>query len=815
MGVNNGFLVKSDRFSLTEKQVYYITGWLKPHHDLTAYLNGREYEVTLTPISKEVDPRYEGAETRGEIVFKEEIPQHGSLKIMVNGGTYRHLVFEIEAKELRKKQRTIKVYYDQTEVDRKKNMLHLQGWAVAKEPVDITLLDQNQKPIDCKIERYLRPDVVNTYDEFPVEERSGFNIELSPIPKRAVFLKFHAGTKNYVERFATDPVSVKTKDTVELIRKGRKYLKYNGWSVFREKVHNRLFNPQIRLVDYNEWVKKVQPTDKELAAQKQQHFEYEPLISIVVPLYKTPEKYLKELIRSVQEQTYSNWELVLSDGSPAENGVSVMHDLLKKLASSDSRIHVVENNRQLRIAENTNAALAEAKGEFIAFADHDDLLAPNALYENVKRINEKRETEMLYSDEDKVNVGNQYLEPNMKPDFSPDFLTSVNYICHLLVVKQSLLERVGNLNPEYDGAQDYDFVLRCTEQTEHIEHIPKVLYHWRFFEGSTAANPESKTYAFDAGRRAVQAHYDRLGIPAKVTDGEQLGLYRTIYQWEEKPLVSVLIPNKDHTKDLDKALKGLLSGKGYQNFEVLIIENNSTEEETFRYYEEIQKRDSRIRVITYKGGFNYSKINNFGAAEAKGEYLFLLNNDTEFISDDVVGELLGVCMRSDVGAVGARLYYGDDTIQHAGVVMGWGGVAGHAFVMQQRSATGYQHRIICQQNYSAVTAACMMVKRSVFDEIGGFTEKLAVAFNDIDLCMKIREAGYLIVYNPYCELYHYESKSRGLDTGDPEKVRRFQGEIQTFQERWPDILKNGDPYYSPNLSMLTQDFSLKQMSELK
>ena len=366
------------------------------------------------------------------------------------------------------------------------------------------------------------------------------------------------------------------------------------------------------------------------------------------------------------------------------------------------------------------------------------------------------------------------------------------------------------MDPAFDGAQDYDFILRCVEAAKRIYHIPKVLYHWRSHEDSTSENPESKLYAFDAGMRAVQAHFDRIGVKAQVSMGEYLGLYRTRFLREYDPLVSIIIPNKDHIEDLKRCIDSIEEKSTYRNFEYIIVENNSEEERTFAYYKELEKGNPNVHVVTYQGGFNYSAINNFGAEYAKGEYLLLLNNDTEVINSDWLEELLGYCMREDVGVVGARLYYGDDTIQHAGVVIGFGGIAGHCFVQQKRGSTGYCHRIICAQDYSAVTAACMMVRRSVFDEAGGLTEELQVAFNDIDFCLKVRALGYLVVYNPYVELYHYESKSRGLED-TPEKLARFHREIEILERRWPDIMKNGDPYYNPNLTLDSQDFSLKRI----
>ena len=431
----------------------------------------------------------------------------------------------------------------------------------------------------------------------------------------------------------------------------------------------------------------------------------------------------------------------------------------------------------------------------------------------MKAINEKPQTLVIYTDEDKMSMdGHKFFQPHFKPDYNPDLLCTVNYICHLFVVSRKVIEKVGGLRSEFDGAQDYDFVLRCVEavKDEEICHIPKILYHWRCHEDSTAENPESKLYAFEAGRRAVQAHYERTGIHAEVFKGEYLGLYRTKFIRDHDPLISIIIPNKDHIDDLKRCMESIEQKSTYKNYEYIIVENNSTDSATFEYYKKLEAENPKVRMVYWDGVFNYSAINNYGASFAKGEYLLLLNNDTEIINPDCLEELLGYCMRKDVGAVGARLYYEDDTIQHAGVVIGFGGIAGHCFVQQKRGTTGYCHRIICAQDYSAVTAACMMVKKSAFDAVGGLSEELAVAFNDIDFCMKLRKAEYLIVYNPYAELYHYESKSRGLED-TPEKVARFNKEIATFEKKWPEILENGDPYYNPNLTLKSQDFSLKRI----
>lgn len=801
---NNGLLVKIDRFLLTDRREYLLEGWLVPETNVTASLDGEPVDVRVQTISDSVDEKYGGCEVRVFLHLDQKLSEKKVLKIYADGPSGRHLAFDITGRELFRKQQDVRYFIDEATIEA--GQFRIQGWAAAKKPVKIELLHRDGTPVSCKIERYLRYDTKDLFYEYDVGQNCGFYVKASPVPKGGVVLRLSDGRCTLKEYFPTDPAAIRMKRIDTLIQKGKKTLKYKGIGAFWTKTYNRLFNPNARPVHYSDWIKKHLPSDKELARERNVTFDYAPKISIVVPCYKSQPDFLRALVDSVRKQTYGNWELILSDGS---GDPSPMDGLLDELEASDKRIRTVRNHKQLRISDNTNAAIAVATGEFISFSDHDDLLVESALYEVVKRLNQKKDTDLIYTDEDKITTSEELMQPNMKPDYDPDLLCSVNYICHLLTVRKSLVDKIGGLDPDFDGAQDYNFIFHCVERTTHIEHIPKVLYHWRYFEGSTAANPESKDYAFTAGQRAIQAHYDRLKWPATVEPGPFAGIYRTHWHWKEEPLVSVLIPNKDHTDDLDKCLKSISRESDYPNLEIIVIENNSTEPETFAYYEKLEKEDPRVRVVHFKGEFNYSKINNFGASFAKGEYLLLLNNDTEMIND-AIREMLGYAMRPDVGACGARLYFGDNTIQHAGVIMGWGGVAGHAFVNQKRDVSGYQHRIILQQDYSAVTAACMMVRKSSFDEVGGFTEELAVAFNDMDFCMKLRSKGYLIVYNPYAELYHYESKSRGAED-TPEKVRRFNREIKIFQNRWPDILKNGDPYYSPNLSMITQDFSLKRI----
>ena len=574
-------------------------------------------------------------------------------------------------------------------------------------------------------------------------------------------------------------------------------------------------------------------SETELVRQSDRKWEKPITFSIVVPLYRTPEAYLNRMITSVMQQSYPHWELILADATEDHSVEEVLKQqgFLKEQptdgetepVAADPRLHYVHLKENAGIAANTNQALPYAKGEYIGLLDHDDVLTPDALYEMadaiIKAYDRGVKVAFAYSDEDKCDgEETRYYEPNYKEEFNYDLILSNNYICHFLVMESKLLKSL-QFRPKFDGAQDYDLVLRCVAEVlteggqtaeKRILHIPKVLYHWRCHEESTAENPESKTYAFESGKRAIEEHYRRTGIDAEVYQGEFLGLYRTRFHRDHDPLISIIIPNKDHIDDLKRCMDSIDQKSTYKNYEYIIVENNSTDDATFQYYKKLEAENPKAHVVYWDKEFNYSAINNYGAAFAKGEYLLLLNNDTEIINEDCLEELLGYCMRSDVGAVGARMYYEDDTIQHAGVVIGFGGIAGHCFVLQPRGTTGYCHRIICAQDYSAVTAACMMVKREAFDKVGGLTEELAVAFNDIDFCMKLREAGYLIVYNPYAELYHYESKSRGLED-TPEKVARFNKEIQIFERRWPDIMRDGDPYYNPNLTLKSQDFSLKRI----
>ncbi len=809
-------LIEPGRLLLNDSRTYLLRAVIPENTGIEAWLDKQRLPVSRRALDAqsameryELSEGSEGQRTEIRVKLPEFLLGARSLRFYAVQGRKKTSWFRVDVATLRRSIGRPQYYLEEERMDRETGTLVVRGWAAADGHVRLRFYDENRAPISVPIQRNSRSDVEARFRECAIDPEAGFYAELTDVAGRYVYLVMQTKQGRAVHRISVGRAEVLWTKAQKYYTKGMNYLRMNGAGALAAKVGKKVSDYQSRPPKYDQWIRRVRPDREALEAQRQEIFSYAPKISLVVPLYNTPEEYLLQMVESVRQQTYENWELCLSDGS-GEN--SPLSGVLDRLTREDPRIRTVYTKVQMHISENTNAALKLAAGDWIAFMDHDDMLCPDALYECVKALQGKPKTEVLYSDEDKMSMdGKHFFEPAFKPDYNPDLLRTVNYICHLFLVKRELFEKVGMLRPEYDGAQDYDFILRCTEQAEQIGHIPKVLYHWRCHEDSTAENPESKRYAFEAGKRALEAHYQRLQIPAEVSMGEFLGLYRTRYHWEEQPLVSILIPNKDHIADLKRCIRSVEEKSTYRRFEYVIIENNSTEPETFAYYEQLQAENPKVRVVSWEGPFNYSEINNFGAAHARGEYLLLLNNDTEVIREDWIEELLGYCMRPDVGIVGARLYYEDNTIQHAGVVLGFGGIAGHCFVQQPRESTGYCHRIICAQDYSAVTAACMMVDRKVYEEVGGLSPDLAVAFNDIDFCLKVRQTGYLVVYNPYAELYHYESKSRGLED-TPEKRERFAREIKTLEAHWPEVLAAPDPYYNPNLTLKSQDFSLKRLS---
>ncbi len=726
-----------------------------------------------------------------------------------------------------------RVSYAIDDIEKKDGTIAVSGWAVDAEEVRIGLYKTHGKRaerIPSTVEWTFREDVTSLISECDSTRKCGFKLTAETQDEHLKLLIQTRRKKKIINLKSAENSSKAT--ITNRIAQCWYTVEYNintiGFRGTARKIVNKLTRGMIKSeIDYNKWRLEHIPDDEALKLQREEeaHFSIRPKFSIVIPMYETEERLIDELIESVQAETYTNWELCFSDGSRDK---SRLRDIIKKYSANDDRIRYIADeasSETLGIAENTNQAIKAATGDYIVFGDHDDLFAPDALFECAKLINAKEEKiHAMYTDEDKVDSeGKVFSMPNFKPDFNIDYLRSVNYICHMFVISRELCDAVGLLDPEYNGAQDYDYILRCADKLDEwnregdaaavMHHIAKPLYHWRIIEASTANNPKAKLYAFDNGKKAIEAHLKRRGLEAVVEMGEDLGYYDVHYKSTsdadtKHPVLSIIIPNKDHIADLKKCIDSIEERSTFRDYEFVIVENNSTEPETFEYYKELEERDN-VQVVTWEKGFNYSAINNFGAQFAKGDFFLLLNNDTELLNDDAIEDMLGFCRREDVGAVGARLYYEDDTVQHAGVIVGIGGIAGHCF-QRQPEVPGeiYFNRSKMSADYSAVTAACLMVRREVFEKISGLDESFEVAFNDIDFCLRIRELGLLVVYDAWARFHHYESKSRGYEDSI-EKKERFRREISRLQQKWTGILTEGDPYYNPNLTLEKQDFSLR------
>ncbi len=558
---------------------------------------------------------------------------------------------------------------------------------------------------------------------------------------------------------------------------------------------------------YQVWLERNYPGHNELKKIKEKSLAlaYKPLISVIVPVYNPEEKFLRQAIASVIEQAYPNWELCLADDCSTKPYV---RSILEEYAEQDERIKVVFRPENGHICHTSNSALELATGEYIALLDHDDLLPPHALARVAELLNEHPEADFIYSDEDKIDDNNIYQSPFFKPDWCPDSFLARMYTCHLGVYRRSLVNSVGNFRVGFEGSQDYDLVLRITEKTNNIFHIPDILYHWRIHLQSTASDSNVKPYAADAAKKAIAEAIKRREEPGKITTQVSFpGVYQVRYQIKEQKLVSIIIPTKDLADTLDVCLKSIFAQTTYSNYEVVVIDNNSTEEKTAKGLADWQKRQpQRFRFIPYHVPFNYSAINNYAVQQVKGDYLLFLNNDIEVITKGWLTAMVEQAQRKSIGAVGSLLLYPDDTIQHAGVVVGLGGVAGHSHKHLHVSQPGYMFQVVSTNNYSAVTGACLMCRRSVFAEVQGFEEDLAIAFNDVDFCLKIASKGYNNIYLPHVVLYHYESKSRGYEN-TPEKQARFAKEVNYMKQKWQQVCLH-DPCYSPNLTKNHENYSI-------
>ncbi len=810
--------------SKANKTILRIAGWYPKrinHDNFEILINGYNHNFSYEQIKRDdIESSHSEVElTECGFILNIESDDIYSAKAVINDGIMTEPVLELDRKDVVNLQEDQaiesnidSIIFENEEDDDEKTTLVISGWVTTNVSDNIALEvnDYNNNTVDYKIEEIERKDLVNKgfldgeYRGFKISivgnsfdyclnVRSGNNYKTIDIGKQL---------KKNRNRYRRHMLITLIKHiTPYNIYRTLRYIFKHGFKGIKAMMISAIEDEsKVTLNDvYPAWFKQHQVKEEELEEQRQVKFDYEPKISVLVPTYNTPIDLLEEMVDSVRFQSYSNWELCIADGSITNQEV---RDRLAAYAQEDERIKVKYLDKNYGISGNTNAALELATGDLVGLLDHDDTLELDLFYEVVKAFQED-EVDIVYTDEDKIMAPKWInTDPNFKPDFSIDLFRSHNYITHFFTCKKKIIDEVGGFRSEFDGSQDYDLMFRCIEKSRKIVHVPKILYHWRMIEGSTAADPKSKLYCFEAGKAAIQAHLDRIGVKGHVEIIDGLwGMYHTVYDVIGSPLISIIIPNKDLTGDLDKCIRSIQTKSTYRNFEFIVVENNSTEKETFEYYDKIQKEFDNVKVVKWEKGFNYSAINNYGAKFAKGEYLLLLNNDTELITPTALGEMLGICMRDEVGIVGAKLLYADNTVQHAGVVIGFGaefgGYAGHVFNGIGRKDYGYMMRPRLNCNYSAVTAACLMTKRSVFDEVEGLREEFVVACNDVDYCLKVREKGYLVVYNAFSEWHHYESKSRGYED-TLEKKERFLNEVHRFQKIWPEILKNGDPYYNKN-----------------
>jgi O-antigen biosynthesis protein len=581
-----------------------------------------------------------------------------------------------------------------------------------------------------------------------------------------------------------------------------------GLRLVKSKIVRLIKNDLDDTRSYHSWIaNRLEPGL--LEAQYRAGAKYlvrKPLISIVMPVYNPPLQFLREAILSVQHQFYDNWELCIADDRSPDIEIA---DFLSHAAAGDTRIKVTFRDINGHISACTNSAIALATGEYVLFMDHDDLLTPNCLFEIVKHINLYPHDRIIYSDEDKIDADGNYQMPHFKPDWAPDNLLSRNYMGHVVVMERKLVEELYGLREGFEGSQDYDLMLRATEKTQAVGHIPKVLYHWRIHAHSVAEDVHAKPYAYIAAKKALEEALTRRGTDGSVEEIPFIpGGYRIRYTVTTHDKVSIIIPSKDQVKLLRKTIDSIRNLTDYPNYEIILINNNSTEPEFFTAVAEYQQLfGDRFRCYDASFPFNFSKLINLGVSKSSGKYLLFLNNDVEIIHGDWMTQMVSFAQRATTGAVGVKLLYANDTVQHAGVVLGLGGAAGHVFVGQHRKQSGYFNYILSRNNYSALTAACLMCRREVYDAVNGFDETLEVEYNDIDFCLKLLAKGYYNVYVPDVELYHYESATRGQPYASKKSWAQHEKDFDRFNQKWHNLIKN-DPFYSPNLSLDTDDFRI-------
>lgn len=709
----------------------------------------------------------------------------------------------------------IKIIIDSIYREKQSNNLTITGWALNtnSKSAPVISINNQEQVTSYDIKRVLREDVNQIY-EVDTTVLAGFEIKLEGIQKKTkleVFFTSESGQSSkseWIDLAKKHPLIPGTEDKLARlmikVHKGVSYLKRNGLKSTIQRVKIEKIRNQS---SYPSWLERTEHFDFEQIKSEINAFQYQPKISIAMPVYNVEEKWLRRCIDSILIQDYQNWELCMADDASTDPKVK---ELLTEYSQLDERIKVVFRPSNGHISEATNSALALATGEFVALLDNDDELPRIAFYEVVKALNENAELDLIYSDEDKIDMEGNRSDPAFKPDWSPDLLLGTNYISHLGVYRTTILNEIGGFRKGYEGSQDYDLVLRFTEKTtsERIKHIPKVLYHWRMLPTSTAVDQSSKGYAFEAGLRAVQDALVRRGIKGHATHGRANGLYDVYYDIESEELVSIIIPTKNGYKDVKRCVTSIIEKTTYKNYEIIIADNGSTDEKMKELYDSFkQQLNERFQVVVIDIPFNFSKINNIATKKAKGTYLLFLNNDTEVINGDWLKLMVSFGQQERIGCVGAKLLYPNNTIQHAGVILGLGGIAGHGHYGYPHGDLGYFGKLALNVDYLAVTAACLLMKKQDFEAVSGFDEDFTVAFNDVDLCLKVKALGRDNVWLHEAELYHFESQTRGYDDKGKKK-KRFEKEKVMMENKWATLIED-DPFYNPNLTREIPNFSYR------
>ncbi len=627
---------------------------------------------------------------------------------------------------------------------------------------------------------------------------------------RIACLEEENASLNYrLDRIHNNPIWRHTKWIRDIMLKTGKLRKrihnLGGFRGFVSKVNYKIRESKAK----KGYGKRSFPDNERRCYEENYEFGYSPVISILVPLFNTPAEFMKQMFESVEAQTYKNWELVLADGSDADHGY--VGEYFKKKAESDERIRYCKLDHNLGISGNTNVCVENARGDYLALFDHDDILHPSVLFEYVTAINEKN-ADYLYCDETTFRGNNidNMITMHFKPDFAIDNLRANNYICHFSCFKRDLLDGTELFRTQFDGSQDHDMILRLTDRAENIVHVPKLLYYWRSHSGSVAKNIDAKSYAIEAAKGAVADHLTNKGFRNFTITSTRAfeTIFRISYELVAHPKITIIIPNRDHREDLERCIDSILNRSTYDNYEIIVVENNSTTTEIEEYYRTLEEKN--IKLLRYVGDFNYARVNNYGAEYADGQYLLLLNNDTQVITPNWMEEMLMYAQRKDVGAVGAKLLYADRSIQHAGVVIGLGAhrTAGHTHYGKAYDNLGYMGRLCYAQDVSAVTGACLLVAKHLYTKLAGLDDHFAVSLNDVDFCLRLRRQGLLNVFTPFAELYHFESNSRGSDLSG-ENAKRYELESELFRKKWADVIEAGDPYFNPNFSLDRSDYSVR------